>query len=1205
MRKFVIIALVRAMLRLMSRNGSRTVAPAFRGMLALACLVLLQVSAGCGGGSGSSGGPPPLPPDFTLAATPNSANVPPGGALAVRVSITGENGFSGSVTVNVTGAPTGTTISPSVPFTMAPGSQNVTLLFPANAPQGNYSVAVQASSGSLQHSSDVALQIQQQALANFSLSLNNSELSFAQGGSGSTIVGLSATSSGSTNYEVEFSIAGLPSGVQATWGTNPLAMGQPATGLTLTAGSNAGLTNYATVTVVGTRTPDGNQQSATFLLNVTPAVGTLPAIRTDFVREDGTPAAAVYDSVHNVVYASNPEWNRVDVISPSTHQIVNSISAPSPTGMDISLDGTQLVVASNVNQIVSIDTNSLQVVKRTNVPLLPGGAATPIPGLLVNTSNGTALVGMTLNSSPPAYFLEQWNPATGAFTALSAPGVTVWINQLVRTGDGAKALVVGYSSANMAVYDAASNSFTASGQSPVGDVFGVAGSPTAHQFAISGSNGVAIVDANLNTLANLPLSEYSWYFFGMVYSPDGTKLYAALEIYTLCGPNYPVLLTFETSHYSLTGVAPAFAEQAGVPCNPPEYFQASPLAADNSGLVFSNSSRVNTPYTHGLVIDDATNLQNLLNLPGGPPFPSMNWTDEAPLNETLATGLGNIAFDVLPDVWFGNTRGTNIQFNVGLVSVTAPSSATAGLVNVKAVLPDGWFSLDPQSFSYGSKVLFLGGNAASTQGGAALALIGYGLLGNNGTAPSVAIGGQAAEAMAFNKYVYFNDSGFNSIYPFTDVDEVLVTVPPGTGVADVTVTSEAGKATLSKVFNYLLVSDYPSTDTLTYLLYDPQRHWVYLSAGNHIDVFSADTQQFLTPIVPPTVSGARQIRGLALTPDNSKLLAANFADISVAIIDPDNPSSSTAVQIPVTITNAPGVADVVATSTRNVFVDGVSGTFAGCGGQLYELNLATLQVTLRSDLGFSGLQVGGNNFSRNTAGNLVFLAGSCASFLWNAATDTFIPGLAGTGNASSGDGYWFVSDYTRLDAQMIEHMQAQVPEFFSIAREFTDWAGEKMNASGSILYTPVPTGPGNAESNGVDVTDTNRGTWLGNILLTEQMNASQVAQSLMDYDETGSRLFIITNKGLTVVQLANPPLSIGYLNPSTGSASGGTAVTIRGSGFESGATVSFGGASATTTFIDGSTLNVVTPTGSAGGARVSVQNPDGTFYSLDAGFAYQ
>ena len=1088
---------------------------------------------------------------------------------------------------------------------MAQGSQNVTLVLPSNAAQGNYTVAVQASSGSLQHSSNVSLQIEQQTLANFSVVLNNSELSFAQGESTSTIVGLSGTSSGNTNYEVQFSLTGLPNGVQATFGTNPLALGQPATGLTLTASPTAGLANYATITVTGTRTADGNQQSATFLLNVTPAVGTLPAIRTDFVREDGTPAAAVYDSVHNVVYASNPQWNRVDVISPSSHQIVSSIPAPSPTGMDMSLDGKHLIVTSNMQQIVSIDTTLLQVVQRTSVtPIVQGGASYATPDLLANTSNGTALVGMTLNSSPPAYYLEQWNPATGSFTALRAPGISAWINQLVRTGDGAKALVVDYGTdANMAIYDAASNSFTVSGLSPVGQVLGAAGNPATHQFAIVGSGGLGFVDANLNTLATVALSGY---FFGMIYSPDGTKLFVATEfVSTQCGPYYPVLLTFDTSSYSLIGVAPAFAEPSGdVPCTP--FTQANPLAADNSGLIFSNSSRPFTYFTNGLVVDDASNLQNLLTLPEGAPHPSMSFTNEAALNEPFPTLLGQEAYDVLPDVWFANTRGTNIQFNGGLVLVTAPPSATAGLVNVKTVLPDGWLSVDLQSFSYGSEVLFLGGNAGSTQGGASLALIGYGLIGTNGT-PAVTIGGQAAQVTASSKYVDFADSGYNATYPFAAMDEVLVVVPPGTGTADVTVTSTAGTATLPKAFNYLSVSDYSSTDTFTYVLYDPQRHWVYLSAGNHIDIFSADTQQFLTPIVPPTVSGARQIRGLALTPDNSELLAANFGDKSVAIIDPDNPSSSTAVPIPVSVPNAPGVADIVATSTDNVFVDGVSGTFSGCSGQLFELNLATRQVTLRTDLGFPGLQVGGNSFSRSANGNQVFLAGyECGAYLWNASTDTFIQSqtLVSNSGSASGDGYWFASDYTRLNAQMIKRMQAQIPEFFSVLLTATDFAGEKMNASGSLLYTPVPQASGTQESNGVEITDTNAGTFLGGILLTEQI-AGPPVQSSMDYDETGSRLFLITNKGLTVVQLANAPLLIGYLNPSTGSIAGGTTVTIRGSGFQSGATVSFGGAAATTTFVDSSTLNVVTPTGSAGGARVAIHNPDGISYSLDDGFVYQ
>jgi len=42
-----------------------------------------------------------------------------------------------------------------------------------------------------------------------------------------------------------------------------------------------------------------------------------------------------------------------------------------------------------------------------------------------------------------------------------------WINQLVRTGDGAKVLVVDYGSdLNMAVYDAASNTFMATASRP-------------------------------------------------------------------------------------------------------------------------------------------------------------------------------------------------------------------------------------------------------------------------------------------------------------------------------------------------------------------------------------------------------------------------------------------------------------------------------------------------------------------------------------------------------------------------------------------------------------------------------------------------------------------------------------------------------------------------------------------------------------------
>ena len=1154
--------------------------------IAIAC-TLAAGTTGCGGGSSGGSGPAPKP-DFTLSASPNSATVTPGGVLLTTVTVLAVNGFVGTVSVSVTGLPAGVTISPSSPFSMSPGSQNLTISIPTTAAQGNFTLTLQASSGVQQHSANISLQIQTQTLATFSLFLNGNELSFQQGGSAAIGLGLGLTGNGNDNFEVQFSVSGLPSGVQATFGANPFVATQPATTLTFTA-SPTSLANYAPVTVTATRTSDGVQASGQLTLNVTPPVGSLPSIRTDLIREDGTPAAAVYDSVHNLIYVSNTNWNRVDVVSPSNHQITSSIPAPSPTGMAMSLDGKDLIVGSNMQQIVSIDTTSHQVVQRTNVTI-QSPTVSPFPALLASANNGTTLVGMTNFSLPPSYSLEQWDPNAGTFSPLSPPGIGPWINQLVGTGDGAKILVVDYGSdLNMAVYDSATNSFTASGQSPVGQVLGVAASPIAEQFAIVGANGFAIVDADLKTLATPPLGGVFW---GMIYSPDGSKLYATMTLsLSLTGPTYPVILTFDTSSYSVVGVAPAFQG----PCWANS--QAVPLAADNSGLIYG-------AFTEGLAIDDSTNFQNLLSLPIGPPCGQIN-LNEAALNTPLATGLGQVAYDVAPDVWFGNARGTNIQLQGPLVSVTAPPSSTAGLVNVKAVLPDGWFAFTPQAFSYGVKVFYLGGNIGSVQGGASIALIGHGLLGKSGNT-SVTIGGQAATVTRASEYINFNYSTINLAYPFFGIDEILVTIPPGpSGPADVTVTSDSGTTTLPKAFTYVPISDYSSADTLTYVLYDPKRHRVYVSAGDHIDVFNADSSQFLSPIVPPSVTGARQMKGLALTPDNSKLLAANFSDPSVAVIDPDNPSSNVAVPIPVNIKNAPGVADIVATSTGKAFVDGISGTFSGCGGtQLFELDLSTLTLRMRTDLPSPGLDIEGNNFSRTNTGSAVWLTGDyCGGYLWNASTDTFIQGRHAIGSSISGDGYWIASDYVRLDTQMIQHMQAQLPEFFTALLAFPDTAGEKMNAAGSILYTPVLQGSAYVQSNGIEITDTNLGTGLGQIMLGEQI--ANLAQMPMDFDETGNRLFLITNKGLTIIQLPSPPLSIGYLTPAIGSTSGGTPVTIRGSGFQSGATVTIGGVLVPTTFVDTSTLQVTTPAGSVGGVRIVINNPDGTSYSFDDAFTYQ
>jgi hypothetical protein len=106
-------------------------------------------------------------------------------------------------------------------------------------------------------------------------------------------------------------------------------------------------------------------------------------------------------------------------------------------------------------------------------------------------------------------------------------------------------------------------------------------------------------------------------------------------------------------------------------------------------------------------------------------------------------------------------------------------------------------------------------------------------------------------------------------------------------------------------------------------------------------------------------------------------------------------------------------------------------------------------------------------------------------------------------------------------------------------------------------------------------------------------------------DENGQRLFALTTNGLTIVQLANVPLGIGTLVPATGAAAGGTSVTVRGSGFESGMTATLGGKPATVTPIDLNTLTLSTPAIHTGPQQLVLTNPDGESVSLDAAFLAQ
>jgi len=77
------------------------------------------------------------------------------------------------------------------------------------------------------------------------------------------------------------------------------------------------------------------------------------------------------------------------------------------------------------------------------------------------------------------------------------------------------------------------------------------------------------------------------------------------------------------------------------------------------------------------------------------------------------------------------------------------------------------------------------------------------------------------------------------------------------------------------------------------------------------------------------------------------------------------------------------------------------------------------------------------------------------------------------------------------------------------------------------------------------------------------------------------------------------------ISPTTGSVAGSTAVTIKGTGFAAGATVTFGGNAATSvTVVNSTSIKATSPAHAAGSVTVTVTNSSGLSASLTNGFTY-
>lgn len=135
------------------------------GRVWLGWIVVLTVAvwgSGCGGGgtNAAATSAPAAAPDFSLATSAPSVSLTAGGtAQTVTVTATAENGFSGAITVAMSGLPAGVTATPGTLSLVAGTPQSVALAATASAAAATATVQLKGTAGALSHTALVALAV--------------------------------------------------------------------------------------------------------------------------------------------------------------------------------------------------------------------------------------------------------------------------------------------------------------------------------------------------------------------------------------------------------------------------------------------------------------------------------------------------------------------------------------------------------------------------------------------------------------------------------------------------------------------------------------------------------------------------------------------------------------------------------------------------------------------------------------------------------------------------------------------------------------------------------------------------------------------------------------------------------------------------------------------------------------------------------------
>jgi hypothetical protein len=342
--------------------------------------------------------------DFSLVETPMAATLVAGGATQqISVTASPTNGFTGAVSIAITGSPTGVVAQPAT-LTLTPGTaQNITFSAGPGTAPGNISLTLTGTSGMLSHTATIALTIA--PAPDFTLSVAPTALTIMTGAAGSQ-VSVTASALNSFAGTVAFKISGLPSGVMA---------------------------NPATLNL----TP-GVAQNITFTAATTATAGTATLTLT------GTSGTVSHTATMALTVAPSPDFT--ETISPATLTIMAGA-----TGLPVSVTATAL---NSFDGAVTIALSGLPAGVTANpatLNLTPGRAQNITLTAALTAAAATSTVtfaGTSGNISHSAQLALTVQPVP----MTSAPDVTTYHYDVARDGLNAKETILTQSNVNFAQF---------------------------------------------------------------------------------------------------------------------------------------------------------------------------------------------------------------------------------------------------------------------------------------------------------------------------------------------------------------------------------------------------------------------------------------------------------------------------------------------------------------------------------------------------------------------------------------------------------------------------------------------------------------------------------------------------------------------------------------------------------------------------------